>query len=198
MRRTGPLSLIGLLAIAAAGCGTGTPTPDTATHKPTASSGGSFAWLARGPAPPGWPAIGVVAGGALPRPPGWRALNGDRGSVSFAELGAGGRIVGYLNATPRSGAETIANWTRFRVRHNVAEGDRDVRTLAGLTALRVGAARASCVTDDYRTSLSRYRELACLIARPRASTVVLGAAPPSDWATQRPTIERAIAGFVAS
>jgi hypothetical protein len=187
-RRIG--GLIGLLAIAgvAAGCGAARQ----------ASGSRSFAWLASGPAPATWSPAGMVAGGALPRPLGWRAVRGDRGSVSFAQLRVGGAIVGYLNATPHSGAETLANWTRFRVRHNAAEGDRNVRASAGAAGLRIGADHASCVIDDYLTRLSSYREIACLIAGSGASTVVVGASPPSDWSRQRPIIERAIAGFVAS
>lgn len=204
--------LIGLLAIAAvaAGCGAANqtrahgvqsiapPANRAPTREPTPSGSRSFAWLASGPAPPAWSPAGMLAGGALPRPRGWQAIHGDRGSVSFAQLRMGGTVVGYLNATPRSGAETLANWTRFRVHHNAAEGDRNVRASAGSDGLRIGADHASCVIDDYLTRLSSYREIACLIAGARATTVVVGASPPSNWSRQRPIIERAIAGFVAS
>lgn len=121
----------------------------------------------------------MVAGAALPPPPGWQAVHGDRRSVSFVQLRAGA-IVGYLNG--RAALSSCANQARFRAAHNTEEGDRNDHMLAGITAIRVGNAHASCVLDDYRTWLSRYREIACLIARPRASTVVLGAAPPSAWA----------------
>ena len=180
-----------LLALALAGCGA-----SVAAHAPAPPGRGSFAWLSKGRARASWSAAGVVAGAALPRPPGWQPVHGDRGSVSLIQLRAGA-IVGYLNATPRSAAETLADWTRFRVAHNTEEGDRNDQLLAAITAIRVGKARASCVIDDYRTSLSRYREIACLIVRPRTSAVVLGAAPPTAWARQQPTIERAIAAFVA-
>lgn len=180
-----------LLALAFTGCGASTPKPP-----PVAGRGGPFRWLAQGRAPANWPPTGVVAGGSLPQPPGWQPIRGDRGSTSFVQRRAG-TIVGYLNATPRSGDETIANWARFRVAHNAQEGDRDIAALAEATGVGVGSARVSCVTDEYLTSLSRYREIACLIAARRASTVVLGAAPPRDWSRQRPIIERAIAGFLA-
>ena len=49
--------------------------------------------------------------------------------------------------------------------------------------------------DSYRTSLTRYREVACLVAGTHARTVVVGAAPSSMWAAQAQTIERAIASF---
>lgn len=195
MRPPRPLgALIGLLAVggAVAGCGMG-----TATHPAVRSGSGSFAWLASGTAPAAWPPGRPLTGGSLPRPPRWQPLSGDRGSVSFVAR-QDGAIVGYLNATPHSGDETLANWQRFRVEHNSDEGDRDVHRIAGVTGLPVGSSRVSCVRDSYRTSLSRYLELACLVARPRASAVVLGAAPPADWGRQRAVIERAIAGFVAS
>jgi hypothetical protein len=41
-----------------------------------------------------------------------------------ALLGAGGRFDAYLNATPKQGSETLANWSRFRQDHNRDEGDR--------------------------------------------------------------------------
>ncbi|MGI8429711.1 MAG: hypothetical protein ACR2OB_10500 [Solirubrobacteraceae bacterium] len=66
-----------------------------------------------------------------------------------------------------------------------------------MTALRVGMARASCVIDDYRTPRSRYREIARLVAGPRAATVLVGAAPPRAWRQTQKVIRSAIAGFVA-
>ncbi len=188
-----------LAILALAGCGTAmtSKTPATAPTQTTAGTGsGSFAWLASGRAVGSAPA-GVLAAGALARPSGWRPVRGDPGSVSFAQLRAGA-IVGYLNATPRSGAETLANWSRFRIAHNAEEGDREVRLLASVTRMGVGSARVSCVVDAYRTSLSRYREIACLVARPGgAAAVVLGAAPPGAFSHLQPDIERAIAGFTA-
>ena len=144
------------------------------------------------------PRVALSGGGSLARPPGWRQVAGDGGSVSFARLDRDGAIGGYLNATPRSGAETLANWTRFRPAHNAAEGDRNVRELAGARSLRVGAAPASCVTDVYATSSSRYREVACIVAGTHAGAgaVVVGAARPAEWSREAPAIERAIAGFV--
>jgi hypothetical protein len=219
MRPTRPIFfLTGLLAAGgiAAGCGATAMHPPyrtAATRPPNAAAtnrasnargSSAFAWLGSGSAPPATRSPRAATGGVLARPPGRRTLHGDHGSVSFV-LRANGVIVGYLNATPRSGAETLANWSRFRPSHNRDEGDRDVRALAAITGVRVGRLKVSCVIDQYRTSLSRYREIACLVAgsgksgsRSGASTVVLGAAPPSDWARQRPIIEHAIDGFVAS
>ncbi len=108
-----------------------------------------------------------------------------------------GRLAGYLNATPQQGAETFENWADFRVEHNADEGDRRVRTLASAQHLRFrDGAVGSCVIDQYLTeSGHRYREIACLVGSSTATTVVVGAAPPSLWARQGRALERAVSAF---
>jgi hypothetical protein len=49
------------------------------------------------------------------------------------------------------------------------------------------------VIDSYRTSRARYREIACLVAGTRTSSVIVGAAPSKTWAQQAKKIELAIA-----
>ena len=63
-------------------------------------------------------------------PPGMDTDQDRPGTASVALLGPGGRIDGYLNATPRQGDETLASWRRFRPQHNQEEGDHSVRLLA--------------------------------------------------------------------
>lgn len=107
-----------------------------------------------------------------------------------------GRIVGYLNATPRQGSETLANWSDFRVDHNRDEGDRDVRLLGSASRIRFRSGAASCVLDSYSTSAGRrYCEIACLVAGRTASTVIVAAAPPGRWAEEAPLLERAVTDF---
>lgn len=131
----------------------------------------------------------------LAYPPQWRQIRSDRGTVSAALLGRRGRIVGYLNATPRQGNETLANWPDFRIQHLSAEGDQGVRPIAAQRSLAFRSGSASCLIDSYRTSLARYREIACLISAPSAATVVVGAARSGDWHAQAQSIERSIASF---
>jgi len=110
--------------------------------------------------------------------------------------GPSGRIVGYLNATPRQGPESAANWSDFRVDHNREEGDRDVRLLAASAGLRFRSATGSCVIDSYlTTSGNRFREIACIVSGRSATTVIVGAAPPSHWAVEAPMLERAVSSF---
>jgi hypothetical protein len=129
-------------------------------------------------------------------PPSWRPIKTDRGTASAALLGAGGRIDGFLNATPKQGAETLANWTRFRPEHNRGEGNRTVRLIAASTALRFRGGRGSCVIDSYTTSTAAYREIACLVSGARSSAVVVAAAPAELWNRQAPVLQRAVSSFV--
>jgi hypothetical protein len=113
-----------------------------------------------------------------------------------ALLGGGDRIDAYLNATPRQGSETLANWSRFRPEHNRGEGNRSLRVLASASGLSFRSGRSSCVIDGYTTSKAAYREIACLVAAPSGSAVVVAAAPTSLWDDQVATLERAVSSFV--
>jgi hypothetical protein len=157
----------------------------------------AFAWLRPGVAPAGWSAWRLPSSPArLPAPRGWRHEHGDAGTRTEVLRTRSGRIAGYLNATPRQGAESLRNWTDFRVAHNREEGDREVRLLAGATGLRFRSATGSCVLDSYRTeSGHRYREVACIVAGRSATTVIVGAAPPDRWNAEAPTIQQAIDSF---
>jgi hypothetical protein len=52
------------------------------------------------------------------------------------------------------------------------------------------------VIDSYRTSKDAYREIACLVAGPSSSAVVVAAAPTALWNDQAATLERAVSSFV--
>jgi hypothetical protein len=118
------------------------------------------------------------------------------GTASAAVTDRRATIVSYLNATPKSGGETLSNWTRFRPNHVAEEGAHEVRLLAAATGLSFRTGPGSCVMDSYRTSRARYEEIACLVAGARASTVIVGAAEPGAWSAQGSAIKRAIASFV--
>jgi len=158
-------------------------------------SPGPFAWLQPASPPAGW-RVARSSGGELAYPPGWRPITTDPGTASVALLGSGGRIDGYLNATPKQGAETLANWSRFRPEHNLDEGDRSVHVIASADQLSFRSGPGSCVIDDYTTSKATYREIACLVSGPRSSAVVVAAAPIALWDQRAATLERAISSFM--
>jgi hypothetical protein len=104
--------------------------------------------------------------------------------------------VGYLNATPQGGKETLANWLNFRPDHNREEGDRGVAALAGKRGLPFRTGHGSCLVDGYTTPTgSRYRELACIVAGRRATTVVVGSAVPGHWSSLAPVLRGAVSSF---
>jgi hypothetical protein len=157
----------------------------------------AFRWLHPRPPPRGWNLARLPSGAAtVAYPRFWRPIRTDPGTASVALIGRGRSIRGYLNLTPRQGTETLANWPSFRIRHlREEESSKDVRLVASAHGLRFRSGRGSCVIDSYRTSRTRYREIACLVAGTRTSAVLVGAAPSKTWAQQAGTIERAIASL---
>jgi hypothetical protein len=51
------------------------------------------------------------------------------------------------------------------------------------------------VIDSYSTPTLRFREIACVGAGARATTVVIAAAPTGGWTRQSAVLERSIASF---
>jgi hypothetical protein len=192
LRRIVPgLALAAALAIA--GCGGTGSGPSRAGGTP---SGATFGWLRPAAPPSGWTVAKLPSGrAALAYPPGWRTIRTDPGTFSAALMGPHQRIRGYLNATPRQGDETLLNWARFRTAHNAHEGDTHVITESSARGLRFRTGSGSCVVDSYATVSAHYREIACLVRGSHASTVVVGAAAPRDWARLGPQLERAISSF---
>jgi hypothetical protein len=156
----------------------------------------AFAWLRPAPPPRGWNVVRSTAG-TLAYPPGWTPIKTDPGTASVALLGRAGAIDAFLNATPRQGSETLANWSHFRPAHNKGEGNEDVRLIASSTNLNFRSGTGSCVIDDYTTSKARYREIACLVDGPTSSVVIVAAAPTALWDRQAVTLERAVSSVVA-
>jgi hypothetical protein len=155
-----------------------------------------FRWLKPQRTPHGWKLARLPSGNAtFAYPRTWRPIRTDPGTASVALLGRGRSIRGYLNLTPRQGTETLANWPSFRIEHLGDEGSTDVRRITSARDLAFRSGQGTCVIDSYRTSRARYREIACLVAGTRTSSVVVGAAPSKTWAQQAGTIERAIASL---
>jgi hypothetical protein len=154
-----------------------------------------FAWLRPASPPAGWTVARIAGGATLAYPPGWTQIKTDPGTASAALLSGSGRIDAYLNATPKQGTETLANWSRFRPAHNHGEGDRNVRLIASASDLKFRGGRGSCVIDTYTTSKASYREIACLVAGRRSSAVIVAAAPVELWNHQAATLRRAVSSF---
>ncbi len=182
------------VALAASGCGSGASHEASTTTTPGAAATGSFPVLRPAAPPADWRSATLPSGAVLAYPASWHAIRSDSGSASAALLDAHGSFLGFLNLTPRQGGETLANWPRFRVAHNREEGNLVVTPQGSARGVRLrDGARGTCVRDDYTTKTHlRFAEIACLVQGPRTSSVIVAAAPPAQWATQWPTLKRAL------
>jgi hypothetical protein len=165
---------------------------------PAAARAPAFAWLRPAPAPAAWRRAHLTGTAALAYPPSWRQIHSDPGTASAAVASSGnGLITEYLNATPQQANETLANWNSFRPAHNREEGDSQDQVLAAARDLRFRNGSGSCVIDRYRTSRTRYTEIACLVQARRAATVIVAAGLTSQWPQEAPALERAVSAFLA-
>jgi hypothetical protein len=155
----------------------------------------AFTWAHPTSTPAGWRLAATPSGASFAYPTAWRTIESDPGTVSAAPAGPRPAFRGYLNATPQAGGETLANWTRFRIAHVAAEGAHDVRLDGAAHGLSFpGGATGSCVIDSYSTDVTRFREIACIVAG-RSTTVVVAAAPVAGWARHAPLLELAVSSF---
>jgi hypothetical protein len=179
-------------ALALGACGSSHPE----THRTATPNAGvrAFSWLVPAVPPSGWRRASTAAA-TLAYPPSWLPLRGDVGTVSAA-LG-GNPFSGYANATPKQGAETLADWRHFRLRRNAEEGDHRIRAVSAAANLTFLGGKGSCVIDDYTAAhgRNRYREIACFVVGPRGSTVIVAAAQLRSWAKRRQALEQIVSHF---
>jgi hypothetical protein len=203
-RRTwiGGAILAGLLAsatvaVALAAGGDSHHTP--AAYRVAVSPGAALAALRPEPAPSSWPAATIASGAAtLRHPPGWQAIPGDTGTITFALRDGAGRYLGYLNVTPREGAEHLSGWAGFRAARNRDEGDTHVVIRAVRRDVPFEHATGSCVVDDYssRVDANPYRELACLVRGRHSESVLVATALRPDWPRLAAMLQESAAALV--
>ena len=131
-------------------------------------------------------------------PPTLHPVPSDTGAVSAALTTPGGNFVAFLNATPKQGGESLANWSRFRISHLLEDDARSATLDASAHGLAFRGGRGTCVMDDYvtRVGAHRFRELACLVAGPKGGSVIVAAAPVSGWDRVSSTLEQAVDAYV--
>ena len=184
----------GVASLALANRSSGGPHASSPGVRTADTSGSSaFARLHAAAPPKTWKSATIASGGAsLAYPADWRPIPGDIGTVTVALRDSKGLYHGYLNVTPRQGAEQLAGWAAFRARRNAEEGDHQTRIVSSVEGLRFAHARGSCAIDDYlsRVGSHAYRELACIVAGNHYTDVFVGAALRADWPRLGPVIER--------
>lgn len=198
---------VAALGLAVSGCGakssrrsaegsSSTTVSSQTQISPLDGADNTLGWLHPTRSPTGWRVVRIANGATMPYPPGWRRTAGDVGTATAVLRSADHQFLGYLNLTPQQGDESLSNWGSFRLGHDAREGDRGVKALAGATNLRFRTGLGSCIRDAYTTAAEvRYIELACLVAGPKVTSVIVGAAPPQIWGRMSSLIERAISAF---
>ncbi|WP_427132058.1 hypothetical protein [Pseudarthrobacter sp. S9] len=191
------LGLLGATVMVTSGCSS----RDQNQIRAASPSGTTpFAWFQAGPAPAGWRLMALPAGTAvLPIPPDASPVDGDPGSVSAEMTAANGALQIYLNATPKQGEESQANWPQFRLDHLTGENAASATLLSNRAGMPFRGGTGSCVADSYVTRIDahRYREIACLIAGTRGSSVLVVASPAESWDLYSPLLEQAVDSYLA-
>ena len=169
----------------------------------TLSSTGSaavFKGITPGQPPPGWSQVTIPSGDAiLAYPPSFRPARSDPGSLTVAAGTAPHVYEGYLNVTPRQGAEQLHGFAAFRL-DRLGDEDTAVHEIAAAENVAFVGAVGSCVNDDYRTRVgnNHYEELACLVAGRHSAYVIVASARFADWNLFAPTLRTALTAFKVS
>lgn len=159
-----------------------------------------FAWFRAAPAPAGWKSMELPDGtGVLSIPPGAGPVDSDPGSLSATITAPNGDLQVYLNATPQQGDESQANWPQFRLDHLTGEHAASATRIASRDGMLFRGGTGSCVADTYVTRIGahEYREIACLVAGTRGSSVLVVAAPAAAWDRYTPVLQQAVDSYLA-
>ncbi len=183
--------------------GTGRPasTTTTTTTITTTTSGGlpsAFAWFAPGPAPANWHTYEAVTQTVIVAdPPRLKPLGGSHGALSFAARGPHGVYFAFLNVTPQQGTENVTGWSAYRVGVLRAGGAQQIHVDASDDNLAFTGGTGACIIDDYVTRVghSPFHEIACFVAGPHSGSVVVVAAPPTEWRSYAIPLERVISSY---
>ena len=129
-------------------------------------------------------------------PPSLHATKSDPGSATALAESPQGVLHAYLNATPTQGDEGLINFVAFRLEHLRAENGSSPTEVAHAANLTFRGGTGTCVIDVYVAKAKHtYREIACFVKGKGPGTVIVGAAPPADWPTMGPLLERAVAAY---
>lgn len=103
----------------------------------------------------------------------------------------------YLNATPKQNDETLTDWPDFRIEHLTDEDASTARLLASSHRVQFLGGTGTCVVDRYITKFKahHFTELACFVRGRTGSSVIIAAAPTTDWKSESGTLMRAVAAY---
>jgi len=187
-----------LVLVACGGSHSARSGPPQAASRPTGPSGdvAAFHWLRPSPPPPGWHTRSLQGGHAtLAYPSEFTPISGDFASFSVA-VHRGRHYHAFLSIAPQQRDERPAGWAAIRLQFDRREGGTHIATRASAEGLPFRGGPGSCVIDDYNSRVGgRYREIACIVAGPHATTVVVGASALGEWRKRARVLERAVSSF---
>lgn len=130
-------------------------------------------------------------------PPDMHRVPSDKGAVSAAKSGANGSFELYLNATPRQGHETLADWPGFRLEHLTEDDASSAHLISQNHGVRFLGGTGTCVIDQYVTKAKshHFTELACFVKGSTGSSVIVAAAPTANWTVAAPVLKQAVAAY---
>jgi hypothetical protein len=196
--RAGTAALTAALALVLFGCASGPAEPAGGNGAAPAAAG--FGWFHPGPAPGAWLRASLSGQRAtLSYPGSLRPQHGDPGTVTVGSTAGPGRVLVYLNVTPRQGGETLRNWPGFRMEHLREDGQSAVHLdgVSGALSFRGGHGR--CVMDNYTTGAhhNHYNEIACIVQGAHATSVLVAATSAAAWQASRALLEKVVSSYQA-
>jgi hypothetical protein len=192
-------ALTAALSLALVGCASGQPgaAQGGGAGRPAPSG---FAWFRPGPPPGAWQQASLSGQRAtLSYPGSLRPVHGDRGTVTVGSSARSGRVLVYLNVTPKQGGETLGNWTGFRLEHLREDGQSAVHLDGVSPALHFRGGPGRCVIDNYTTKIhnNSYDEIACIVQGAHATSVLVAATSAAAWQAQQGLLEKVVSSYQA-
>jgi hypothetical protein len=175
---------------------------------PSAGSGGAaratapagFGWFHPGPAPGTWLRASLSGQRAtLSYPGSLRPERGDPGTVTVGSTAKSGKVLVYLNVTPRQGGETLHNWPDFRMEHLREDGQSAVHLDGASGPLNFRGGNGRCVIDNYTTGThhNHYNEIACIVRGAHATSVLVAATSAAAWGANSALLEKVVSSYQA-
>lgn len=193
-------ALTAALSVALLGCASSQPPSAGGDGAAPASATAGFGWFHPGPAPGAWLHASLTGQRAtLAYPGSLRAEHGDPGTVTVGSTARSGRVLVYLNVTPKQGGENLRNWPDFRLEHLREDGQSAVHLDGVSGPLNFRGGHGRCVMDNYTTVMhhNHYNEIACIVQGTHATSVLVAATATAAWQANRGLLERVVSSYQA-
>ena len=159
-----------------------------------------FGWFHPGPAPGAWRQASLTGQSAtLSYPGSLHPMHGDDGTVTVGSTAKSGKVLMYLNVTPKQGEESLGDWTDSRLEHLREDGQYQVHLDGASPALQFRGGPGRCVIDNYTTKIrgNHYDEIACIVQGAQATSVLVAATSTTAWQANHALLEKVVSSYQA-